>query len=94
MPDTPSTRRIASSREGDRTRTSATRAAKKARPNSASTILCGSSGRSGHRPAIDTVMNSPAKPSSIQARGHSRSNWSAHWLRRTFRSKALSSADG
>ena len=48
----------------------------------------------GHRPAIDTAMNSPARPSSIQARGHSRSNWSAHWLRRTFRSKALSSAEG
>ena len=45
--------------------------ARKARPNKPRTILCGSSGNRGHRPASETAMNSPARPSSSQARGQS-----------------------
>ena len=47
----------------------------------------------GHRPASDTAMNSPASPSSSQARGQICSNSSAHLLRRTLRSKAPSGTE-
>ena len=84
---------MALSREGQRTRASATRAAANASPNRPRTILCGSSGSLGHRPASEAPMNRPASPSTSQARGHSCSNSSAHLPRRTLRSKARSMAE-